>query len=31
MAREGAALDPVVLGAEVLYEGTLAYGRHAAR
>ena len=30
MAREGAAFDAAVLGAEVEYEDALAYGRHAA-
>ncbi len=31
MAREGAAFDAAVLGAEVEYEATLSYGKHAAR
>ena len=31
MAREGAAFDAAVLGADVEYEEALAYGKHAAR
>ena len=30
MAREGAAFDAAVLGADVEYEAALAYGKHAA-